>query len=53
MWWKKNGAATPDTQTGKADLEATLKKALSRFHTLDNLEVATQYTSNDYSCLWT
>jgi len=49
MWWKKNGTTIPNTQTGRAiraDLEAILKKAPSRFHTLDNLEVVAQYTSD-------
>jgi len=33
----------------RADLEIILKKAPSRFHTLDNLEMAAQFTS-DYKC---
>jgi len=46
IWWKKNGIVTPNTQTRgegdyRADLEAILKKAPSRFHTLDNLEMTT------------
>jgi len=40
MWWKKNEIVIPDTQTGETNLEIILKKALFRFHTLDDLEVA-------------